>query len=65
VLYDRRSARALRIIAASERAVTALLAANRCVLRTVAVRLEQVGTLGEEEVLALFNEGQRRQLEDD
>lgn len=64
-LYARRAARASRIIDAAEVAVRDLLRANRCVLRTIATRLEQVGELGEDELLALFREGQRRQIEDD
>jgi Peptidase M50B-like len=64
-LLERRGARARVLVAEAEDDVRKLLAANECVLRTVAVQLQNFGVLGGAHVLALVQEGRRRQAEDD
>lgn len=65
VLFDRRVARAGRIIAAAEASVRELLSANPCVMRTLAAALEKFGELDEAALLETFELGRMRQADDD
>jgi hypothetical protein len=61
----RRLARAQRLIAHADEVVHRMLSKNLIVLRVIADRLSKTHTLGADELLSLFEEGVRRQLEDD
>ena len=64
-LRPRREQRARKLVLHAEDSVTALLARNIVVLRVIAVRLSQVGILGEDELLQLFETGKAAQAADD
>lgn len=61
----RRKERAQRLIAHADEVVHRMLSANLVVLRVIADRLAKIHTVGETELLQLFETGLAAQLEDD
>ena len=61
----RRKERAQRLIAHADEIVSRMLAEHVIVLRTIADRLQKIHTVGEAELLQLFETGLAAQLEDD